>query len=97
MYLAIPVPLKQWSDVVYTFGGGRVRAFRDGQQIDMKPMTGGMQTMLVDAEPYYLGDPVNPLAGSLDELRIEQQARSIDWLQQEYRTMTRQMVTFTDP
>jgi hypothetical protein len=97
VFMAIPVPLRQWSYVVYTFDGSRVRTFLNGQQVDMQPMTGGTQTMLVDAEPYYLGDPVNPLAGALDELRIDQQARSSDLLQQQYRTMTRQMVTFTDP
>jgi hypothetical protein len=97
VFLAIPVPLRQWSYVVYTFDGSKVRTFLNGQQVDMKPMTGAMQMMQTDAEPYYLGDPVNPLAGALDELRIEQSARGIDWLQQQYRTMTRQMVTFTDP
>jgi hypothetical protein len=74
-----------------------VRTFLNGRQVDMQQLTGGTQTLLVDAEQYYLGDPVNPLAGALDELRIEQQARDLDWIQQEYRTMTRQMVTFTDP
>lgn len=96
-FMAIPVPRRQWSHVVYTFDGSKVHTFLNGQQVDMQPLTGGMQTMPVDAEQYYLGDPVNPLAGALDELRIEQQARDIDWIQQEYRTMTRQMVTFTDP
>lgn len=97
IYMPVPVPLQQWSFIVYTFDGQRIRTFLNGQMIDMQNVTGGTQTMLADAEPYYLGDPVNPFAGKLDELRIEQQARSIDSIQQEYRTMTRQMVTFTDP
>jgi hypothetical protein len=97
VYLAIPVPLRQWSFVVYTFDGAKVRAYLNGQQVDMQQMSGGSQMLEADSEQYYLGDPVNPLAGSLDELRIEQSTRGGEALLQEYRTMMRQMVTFTDP
>jgi hypothetical protein len=97
MFMPVPVPLQQWSYIVYTFDGSKVRTFLNGQMVDMQNLTGGTQTMLVDAEQYYLGDPVNPFAGKLDELRIEQSSRAADWVLQEYRTMTRTMVTFTDP
>jgi hypothetical protein len=95
--MPIPVPLRQWSYVVYTFDGAKVRTYLNGQMVDMQSLTGGTQTMLVDAEQYYLGDPVNPFAGKLDELRIEQAVRGPDWILQQYRTMTRQMVGFTAP
>jgi len=95
--MPIPVPLQRWSYVVYTFDGAKVHTYLNGQMVDMQSLSGGAQTMLVDAEQYYLGDPVNPFAGKLDELRIEQALRSPDWIEQQYRTMTRQMVGFTDP
>jgi hypothetical protein len=95
--MPIPVPLQQWSYVVYTFDGTKVRTYLDGQMVDMQSLTGGTQTMLADAEQYYLGDPVNPFAGKLDELRIEQAVRGPEWILQQYRTMTRQMVGFTAP
>jgi len=97
IYMPIPVPLRQWSYIVYTFDGQRVRTYRDGAQVDTQNVTGASQTEPADSEPFYLGDPVNPFTGKLDELRIEQStARSPDWFALQYHSMTRQMVTFTD-
>ena len=64
----------------------------------MQNVTGGSQIEPADSEDFYLGDPANPFKGALDELRIEQGgARSQDWIAQQYRSMTRQMVTITAP
>jgi hypothetical protein len=96
--MPVPVTLRQWNYVVYTFDGQRVKTYVSGAQVDMQNVSGGSQTEPADTEDFFLGDPANPFKGQLDELRIEQGgARSADWFALQYAAMTRRIVTFTAP
>jgi hypothetical protein len=61
-------------------------------------MTNGTTERLVaDATDFYIGSPSQSFAGMLDELRISQIARSLDWIRAQHLSMTRAFVTVGDP
>ena len=97
VFIPITVQPKTWTHIAYSFEGNRLRAYANGVEVGNQQMTGGTQTMPVNALGYYLGDPVTPFAGMIDELRAEQVARSADWVTMQYHAMTRAAVTFTAP
>lgn len=97
VYIPITVQPKTWTYIAYSFDGSRLRAYANGVQVDSRQMSGGNQTMPANQLGYYLGDPVMPFTGMIDELRIDQVARSADFVAMQYHAMTRAAVTFTAP
>lgn len=96
-YLNAAVPLRAWTYLAFTFDGLTARLYKDGALAISQPMTGGNQMMLAGSQAFYLGDPVAPLRGGIDELRIQRYPHSADWIHAQYLSMSGQMATFHDP
>jgi concanavalin A-like lectin/glucanase superfamily protein len=97
VYLPVPITPRTWTYVAYTSSGSKVAAFANGMLVGSQNLTGGSQNMPANQLGYFLGDPATPMAGSIDELRIDQVARVPEYFAMQYAAMTRTAVTFVDP
>lgn len=95
-YLNTMLPFRQWTHVLYTFDGRYLRLYRNGQITGSADTGGGGHQLAASGGPLAIGGQ-NALKGDLDELRVSAVDRSADWIRAQYASMTRQLVTFTDP
>jgi hypothetical protein len=94
--LAVPMPLRQWTHVAYTWDGLTLIAYENGVAIsNYQPLGGATPESLADDldvfDSFSLG---SVFQGSFDELELEQTAHPVDWIPAEYKAQTDQAITF---
>lgn len=92
-----PLPLRTWTMVTIASDGDQVYLARNGNEYGTAELTGTNQRLLASTLPFFIGSMNTVFAGAIDELRIERQFRPNDYVRAHYLSMTRQLVTFTDP
>jgi len=97
-YLNANVPFKTWTHLAYQANGNNARVVRDGVVAATFNIIGGTQSLISGSQGFYLGsNGTDAFRGQIDELRIEQQARSLDYVRAQSLMMHRQFVTIVDP
>ncbi len=87
---SVPVQLNTgtWYHFAGTFDGDKIRMFVNGQQVDSTETLEGMPSS--NTEQLLFGGRVNEFfKGTLDEVRIEKQARSAEWIKLCYESQKR--------
>lgn len=93
----LSVPPQTWTMVTITSDGDRLYIAKNGGMFGDADLTGTNQALLDSSEPFFIGSQLGVFAGGIDELRIERRFRPNDYVRAQYLSMTRQVVTFTDP
>ncbi len=94
-YLHPVLPFDAWSHVAWAYAGDTMRVYVNGTQVLSE--TVGIHTLASSNGPLVLGNQVNGAKMEIDEFRISKTGRSADWMRIQHRSMTRGLVTFTDP
>lgn len=97
VYINTVVPPKTWTNIAVSFDGNISAIYNNGVAGTAIDLTGNGQLLLSSTSAFRLGDTSNAFKGMIDELRIEQRSRSVDFARAQYLNATRMFVTFTDP
>ncbi|MBL0212858.1 MAG: LamG domain-containing protein [Myxococcales bacterium] len=94
-YLHPVLPFDTWSHVAWAYAGDTMRVYVDGVQVLSD--TVGVHNLANSDSALVLGNAVNGAKMEIDEFRISKTGRSADWMRIQHRSMTRGLVTFTNP
>ena len=94
-YLHPVLPFDSWSHVAWAYAGDTMRVYVNGTQVLSD--TVGTHNLANSGGALVLGNQVNGAKMEIDEFRISKIGHSADWMRIQHRSMTRGLVTFTDP
>ncbi|CAN5827053.1 hypothetical protein BH11MYX3_BH11MYX3_25680 [soil metagenome] len=94
-FLHPELPLNTWSHLAWVYDGSKLRIYVNG--VEALAETVGDHELANTDTPLVLGSITNAAKMEIDELRISRKGRSPDWMTIQQRSMTRALVTFSDP
>ncbi len=90
------LPLNTWSHLAWVYDGAKLRVYVSGVEVLVDNNVGTHELASTSGE-LTLGASVGAAKMEIDELRISRHGRSADWMKIQQRSMTRALVTFSDP
>ncbi len=94
-FLHPELPLNAWSHLAWVYDGSKLRVYVNG--VEALADSVGTHNFSVTIGSLVLGSSTQAAKMEIDELRISKRSRSADWMKLQQRSMTRALVTFTDP
>jgi hypothetical protein len=81
-FMIVDIDRRQWNHIVYCYDGSYYRGFVNGQQQFSTSISN--DRLISGTQSLYLGDASSPPNATLDEVRISNVTRSVDWYVTQY-------------
>jgi hypothetical protein len=92
---SVTVARGAWSWITYTFDGDTLRTYHDGVEVWADRVAG--ERLIGGTNEVFFGHYNQPLRGAIDEVRFADVARDPVWIEAQYRSMTDQLLAYSNP